>query len=489
MKNEFDRIAGYELEKAELMRLTEIFNNRKKYEEKGAKLPKGIIFSGAAGTGKTLFAKVLAKVCGLKVFKIDLAEVTDNNEVCKLIKNAFDAAASCDGPAMVFFDEVDKVLPNSYEHYVTDRSKAALSQLLTLIDGMDSAGNIIFVATCNNYYSLPETLVRPGRIDKKIVFDLPDYQSRVAILTMYAQRTKCVFEMSMEEIAKLAKHFSCAALETLINECVLQSDDDGFVSRRLVEERFFEIETEDIPRPKEPTKDDIVMACRNIGAFVVAKAFDNGDCKLTVSYGTTGNAYFDNILSYYDSDYESWEKTDDIDDDDDDYDYDDDDDDDYDYDDDDYDYDDDDYDDDDDGYGNERCTSFSSKEELLNAVTVCLGGYAAEEIVLGKLYNNLMPDLHIVDEIIFHMAENGMFGLPRRFSSARERKLMYSDEWTNEFYQKVDDVIDTLYLKAKGIIGKNEGIIRNLIPILVEKESIEREDCESLLAQFGGLTY
>ena len=68
---------------------------------------------------------------------------------------------------MIFFDEVDKVLPNDEEEYYTDRSKTILTQLLTLIDGMDSAGKIVFVATCNDYDGLPETLTRPGRLDKK----------------------------------------------------------------------------------------------------------------------------------------------------------------------------------------------------------------------------------------------------------------------------------------------------------------------------------
>ena len=223
MNYNFENIAGYETEKAELKRLCDIFNNRAKYEQKGAKLPKGIIFYGEPGTGKTLFSKVMASVCGLEVFKIDLGDVENESAICRHIKKTFIKAAKRKEPTMIFFDEMDKVLPNDNEDYYTDRSKTILTQLLTLIDGMDSAKNIVFVATCNDYDALPETLTRPGRLDKKIGIGAPSYSSRVEILKMYAKRSSCRFEMSMEDIAKICSGFTCAALETLINDCILQS--------------------------------------------------------------------------------------------------------------------------------------------------------------------------------------------------------------------------------------------------------------------------
>ena len=160
MNYNFDSIAGYETEKEELKRLCEILNHRGKYEKKGAKLPKGIIFYGEAGTGKTLFSKVMASVCGLEVFKIDLGDVENESAICRHIKKTFIKASRRKEPTMIFFDEMDKVLPNDHEDYYTDRSKTILTQLLTLIDGMDSSGNIVFVATCNDYAVLPKTLTR-----------------------------------------------------------------------------------------------------------------------------------------------------------------------------------------------------------------------------------------------------------------------------------------------------------------------------------------
>ena len=163
--NAFNKIAGYKKEKAELEALVDIFNNRKKYELKGATLPKGIIFYGPAGTGKTLFSEVLAQECLLKKINISISDSASDDNICRKIRKAFLQGAKSKEPTMIFFDELDKGLPNDREEYYTDRSKNILSQLLTLIDGMEKINNIVFVATCNDYYALPESIRRAGRFD------------------------------------------------------------------------------------------------------------------------------------------------------------------------------------------------------------------------------------------------------------------------------------------------------------------------------------
>ena len=470
MNYTFESIAGYEQEKEELMRLCEIFSDREKYAAKGAKLPKGIVFYGGTGTGKTLFAKVMASVCGLEVFKIDLGDVEDEVTICRRIRKEFTKASKRKDPTMVFFDEVDKVLPDRHEEYVTDRSKTILAQLLTLIDGMDSAGNIVFIATCNHYDALPETLTRPGRIDKKIRIGNPTLSSREAILKMYADRSSCQFALAMEEIAKLTNGFSCAGLETLVNKCILQSDENGFVSEQLIHDRISEIKAEDIPRARS-AMDDAVHACRNIGAFVVARTMNDGGYVLNLERDSVGNDFFNGLFSDFDSDYERG-------DDDDDYDYDD-----YDED----DEDDDEEEEDEDDAEEDIPARLYSKSDFMNAITVRLGGYAAEEIVLHKLYANVKYDFALVDDLLFAMSECGMLGLSHRFSEKRNERMYYSDAWTDRIYAKFDEIIEGCYEKARAIIEKNETLIRRLIPILVERQVLERKDCEPILERLGGI--
>lgn len=461
MNYRFEDIAGYEKEKAELMRLCELFNNREKYEAKGAKMPKGIIFYGGAGTGKTLFAKVMASACNLRIFKIDLGNMENESEICKVIKNTFEEAARCNETAMVFFDEVDKVLPNRTEDYTTDRSKTVLTQLLTLIDGMDSAKNIVFVATCNSYGTLPATLTRPGRIDKKIGFGLPNYPSRIAILKMYAEKTSCKFEVTMEELAKLAHNFSCAALETLINECVLQSDENGVVSKKLVYERIFEIKHEDIPREKS-TLEDTICACHNIGSFIVARTMNDGHYILNLENDTVCNDFFNRLLADYDDDYGG----NDCDDDDDDEEY----------------------DDENEEKDEEQPAVYYCKNDYLNAITVRIGGFVAEEVIFNKVYDHVGHDLSLLDTLLSSMAWHGMFGLDLHFDFERHRGTMpYLPERVEKLNALFDKIKANCYKNARLIIEKNEELIKKLIPILTEKQVIDKEDCEPILQSLGGV--
>lgn len=460
MNYNFDCIAGYEEEKEELKRLCEIFNNRAKYEKKGAKLPKGIIFYGGAGTGKTLFAKVMASVCRLNILKIDLGESNGETDICKQIRKTFAQASRSKTQTMIFFDELDKVLPNDSEEYYTDRSKTVLAQLLTLIDGMDNGNNIVFVATCNYYDDLPETIVRPGRIDKKISLGNPTYSSRVEILKMYAKKSSCRFEMSMEELAKLCTGFSCAALETLINECILQSDENNTVSEELIKSKFFEIKNEDIPR-KRSSAEDTVIACANIGSFIVAKTFNDGGYTLTVEQSTVCNAFFDSVIfNCKNDDYDDY----------------------------------DDYCDDDDDEdeivntveNGTSCECYSSAD-FLNTVTVILGGYVAEELIFHKIYNNMSGRFSSIDGILMNMSKNGMLGLDMIYSSYHDGEISYTDEFIERIEKRFVEITNECYIKAKEIVSKNEKLLRELIPILVEKETIGKNDCEVILNDLGGI--
>lgn len=480
MNYTFHDIAGYQTEKEELKRLCEMLSNRQKYLQKGAKLPKGIIFYGEAGTGKTLFAKVLANECGLYTYKIDIAEVDNVTQICRKIKRAFERAAKRIQPSMIFFDELDKLLPNAEEDYYTDQSKMILAQLLTLIDGMSSSGNFVFVATCNGYGSLPETLVRPGRIDKKISIGKPDYKSRVDILKFYASNSVCKFEITMEELAKLCSGFTCSALETLINECVIQSDDNNCVSKKLITERILEVKQEDIPRASSSVSDTI-NACRNIGYFIVARSFNHGKYLLNLEADNLGNDFFNKILSEYDSDYEA-----------DDY-----------------------YEDDD--YGNEEDEDFDieaedreiteyieehgdnflheedsenkyySKTDLLNTICVLCGGYVAEQVIFNKIYDNMQGVLANVNVILLNMSGQGMFGMEYAFSLWRDEKLPYSEEFKDRLNGFFAKTVSDCYQTAEKMIEKNKELMKKLISELVAKKYMDHSVCESLLKEMGGM--
>lgn len=463
MNYDFNSIAGYKTEKEELKRLCEIFNNRKKYERKGAKLPKGIIFCGEAGNGKTLFSKVLASVCGLEVLKIDLGDVENETAICRHIKKTFITASKKKEPTMIFFDEVDKVLPNDDEEYYTDRSKTILTQLLTLIDGMDSSNNIVFVATCNYYSHLPETLTRPGRLDKKMYIGYPDYFSRVEILEMYANQTTCTFEISMKEIAKITSGFASSGLEVLINECVLRSDENEFVSKDLILEKISEINNQDIPRERSKIN-DTVQACKNVGSFIVASAFNLQSGTLNLDSNSVGNDYFNGMLESIDCDYDIFDEDDEWDEDDE--------------------YDEDDSDDDE---NEETSHSIFNKDDYLNCIMVLLGGYVAEEVAFNTVYDNVEDNVHAINNIFNKMFNNGMFGIDAIYSLARAENMPYTSEHLNKINSIFDEVINECYSKAKDIMLKNKFLLEEMMNILVNERIISANECERILVDLGGI--
>ena len=446
--NSFDRIAGYEKEKEALIALAEIFKNRKKYELKGASLPRGIIFYGPAGTGKTLFSEVLAKECSLKKVNISLSDSASEGNICRQIRKAFLNGARGGVPTMVFFDELDKVLPNESEDYYTDKSKAILAQLLTLIDGMEKINNVVFVATCNDYRALPESITRPGRFDKKICLGLPDYASRTAILDMYIKASPAKLEVPTESIARLTGEFSPAALKTLVNECILASDENSYISEELIHKKIAEIKEEDIPTERSE-QSYTVDAVRNIGAFVIARAYSKSDYVLTIEENKVCNGFLDAIIENADYDY------------------------------------DDEYYDDEDEEKVKNSYSLCSKNDLLAAMTALFGGLAAEELIFSKIYDNLKSSMDYVDDIVFKMVSCGMLGI--RYYYNEHRDYTYSEKRREELEEKILSVKEECYQKATALISKNEALIRSLVPILLKRKSIERKECEELLEKFGGI--
>ncbi|MBO5051350.1 MAG: AAA family ATPase [Clostridia bacterium] len=450
----FNRIAGYKKEKEELGALVEIFNNRKKYELKGATLPKGIIFYGPAGTGKTLFSEVLAQECSLKRINISISDSASENNICREIRKAFLQGAKSKIPTMIFFDELDKVLPNEREEYYTDRSKAILAQLLTLIDGMEKVNNIVFVATCNDYYSLPESITRAGRFDKKICLDLPDCAARTAILNMYMKASPTKFEMPAESIAKLTGGFSPAALKTLVNDCILVSDENNDIFENTIREKIIEIKEEDIPSERSE-QSYTVDAVRNIGAFVVARAYSSSDYVLTVEENKVCNGFLDAIINGAAYDYDDDDEV--------------------------YYYDEDEKNDDSDTPKNTY--SLCSKADLLAAITALLGGFAAEELIFNKIYDNLKSSFDSIDNILFKMSACGMLGTELYYNKYND--YTYSEKMLERLEEAFLTIKLECYEKAKEQVKKNETLIKKLVPLLIKRKSIEKDECEALIVELG----
>lgn len=436
-------IAGYETEKRELERLCEIFSKREKYEELGARLPKGVIFYGEAGTGKTLFAKVLASLCGLSILKIDLGSIKRASDTCKLIKKAFSKAKKRKEPTMIFFDELDKVLPNSAEEYYSDHSKAVLTQLLTLIDGMDTSGRVVFVATCNYYGTIPETVVRSGRIDRKISLGKPSLDSRKKIIDMYLSKSPCEFECSSSKMADMTAGFSCADLETLVNECILHSEQER-VSEKIVSTVIGEIKHENISH-ESSLKNDTIRACSSVGSFLVARKFNNGRYTLTLEKYTVNNEFFDSLISNFDDDFDG-------------------------------------------GLDDEADGDCYSLEETENALSALCAPAHAQIAVFGTTYDDLCYNMFAISALPYETITRGMYGIEYLFSSPRDSgEMRYSAEKIDAINEKIEQVIAEAYESAREIIDNNVDLLKALMTALVNKKTMSRSECERIIASYGGI--
>ena len=213
-------IAGYEEEKAEAIKIINLFKHYDSIKELGVSIPKGLILSGMPGVGKTLMAKVIAAEANVPLYEYEAMEDDTQEKSITNLRALYEKARE-NAPAIVFIDELDELVC-SYD-YMSDFTRTMLKTLLTEIDGVKNSEGILTIATTNDYYRIPMSLLRSGRMDKHIEFDLPDLDAREAIIKLYSSNNKLLKHIDYKEIAIRTNSFSGADLKTLVNETLLQA--------------------------------------------------------------------------------------------------------------------------------------------------------------------------------------------------------------------------------------------------------------------------
>jgi len=217
-------IRGYDEEKKEVENIITLLKNYESYEAKGVVIPRGIIFQGPPGTGKTLFAKAIANECGY-AFNSSYSDSLEENTLDTL-KQAFAEAEKTSlktkQPALVYIDELDKLVYTDSDGDLTDSdSREAVRFLLQKLDENSKDNRVLIIASTNNYYRIPDALLRSGRFDKKFLIDLPDAESRRAILEYYINNHPLFKNINIKSLALKTAGMSCADLKTLINNTLL----------------------------------------------------------------------------------------------------------------------------------------------------------------------------------------------------------------------------------------------------------------------------
>lgn len=223
-KNTFKDVAGADEEKQELAEIVDFLKNPKKYNDIGARIPKGVLLMGPPGTGKTLLAKAVAGEAGVPFFSISGSDFVEMfvGVGASRVRDLFETAKK-NAPAIVFIDEIDAVgrqrgagLGGGH-----DEREQTLNQLLVEMDGFEGNEGVIVIAATNRRDILDPALLRPGRFDREVMVGYPDVKGREEILKVHAKNKPLAPDVDLKVIAKTTQFFTGADLENLLNEAAL----------------------------------------------------------------------------------------------------------------------------------------------------------------------------------------------------------------------------------------------------------------------------
>lgn len=440
----FNDVAGEDEAKESLQEIVDFLNNPKKYEEIGAKMPKGVLLVGPPGTGKTLLARAVAGEAGVPFFSIAGSEFVEMfvgmgaSKVRDLFKQAGEKA-----PCIVFIDEIDtigKKRDGSGMGGGNDEREQTLNQLLTEMDGFDGSKGVVILAATNRPDSLDPALLRPGRFDRRIPVELPDLQGREEILKVHAKKIKIADTVRFDEIAKAAVGASGAELANIVNEAALRAVRDG---RKFATQADFEESIEVVIAGYQKknrvlsNKEKLIVSYHEVGhALVAAKQTDSAPVhKITIIPRTSG------ALGY----------TMQVD---------------------------------------EQEHFLMTKEELENKIATFTGGRAAEELIFHSITTGASNDIEQATKIARAMISR--YGMSDDFDMVAmenvsnqylggDASLTCSFETQTLLDKKVVELVRREHEKATKILTDNIGKLHEIAKYLYEHETITGEEFMKIL--------
>jgi len=447
----FGDVAGIEQAKLELNEVVDFLKNADRFTAVGAKIPKGVLLVGPPGTGKTLLARAVAGEAGVPFFSISGSEFVEMfvGVGASRVRDLFEQAKS-NAPCIVFIDEIDAVGRQRGAGLGggNDEREQTLNQLLTEMDGFEGNTGIIIIAATNRPDVLDAALLRPGRFDRQVVVDRPDYAGRLEILNVHARGKTLAKDVDLEKIARRTPGFTGADLSNLLNEAAILA-----ARRNLTEISMDEINDAIDRVLAGPEKKDRVMSEKR---------------KTLVAYHEAGHALVGALMPDYDPVQKisiiprgragglTWFTP-----------------------------------------SEDRMDSgLYSRSYLQNQMAVALGGRLAEEIIFGEeeVTTGASGDLQQVTRVArqmvtrFGMSErlgpvalgrqNGNMFLGREIASDRD----FSDTTAATIDEEVRKLVDQAYERAKEVLIGNKHVLDKLAAMLIEKETVDADELQEVLA-------
>lgn len=444
----FADVAGADEVKEELQEVVEFLKFPKKFNELGAKIPKGVLLFGPPGTGKTLLARAVAGEAGVPFFSISGSDFVEMfvGVGASRVRDLFEQAKK-NSPCIVFIDEIDAVgrqrgagLGGGH-----DEREQTLNQLLVEMDGFNGNEGIIIIAATNRPDILDPALLRPGRFDRQVVVDVPDVKGREEILKVHVKGKPMSKDVELDVLARRTPGFTGADLANLVNEAALLS---ARRNEKEVKMNALEDSVERViagPEKKARVISDFekkLVSYHEAGHALVGEMLTHTDPLHKVSIIPRGRAGgYTLLLPKEDRNY-------------------------------------------------------MTKSHLLDQVTMLLGGRVAEALVLHEISTGASNDLEratgLVRKMITELGMSEELG-PLTFGQkegqvflgrdiARDRN--YSEAVAYAIDKEARRIIDECYLKAQTIIQENMHKLDAIAHTLMEKETIEAKEFANLMAQF-----
>ena len=443
----FEQVAGLKEEKEDLEEIVDFLKQPGKYNQVGARIPKGVLLEGPPGTGKTLLAKAVAGEANVAFFSISGSDFVEMyvGVGASRVRDLFEEAKK-NAPCIVFIDEIDAVARRRGTGMGGghDEREQTLNQLLVEMDGFGVNEGIIVMAATNRVDILDPAILRPGRFDRKVAVGAPDVGGREDILKVHAKNKPLAEDVDLKQIAQTTAGFTGADLENLLNEAAINAAKAGkaYITQDDIRKAFVKVGIGAEKRSRVISdKEKKITAYHESGHAILFHVLPDVGPVYTVSIIPTGQGAAGYTMPLP-----------------------------------------------------ERDDMFMTKDQMLQEIMVSLGGRIAEELIFKDITTGASSDIKKATKVARKMVTR--FGMSDNIGvicydddddevfigKDLAHAKSHSEAVSGEIDKEVKSIIDQCYSRARRIIMEHEQVLHSCAQLLLEKEKIGREEFEALFA-------